>query len=167
MSGNKSTDVTDVKHNGYDIRYREDENLWSCHTLDLEARSLKALRQKINEIDAVQRRVDHVKAIKVDRWSGNGRPCVVTLIHDDGECWITEHARGAYKSRSKVSFNDLVLDNEENRAALVVVKAAKAAAERASKHVETLTKALPRVTRAQLLELKVQRADELSHTGDE
>lgn len=160
------SDIEDIKHNGYTIRYREDENVWSCYALSLEAKSLKSLRQKINEIDAVQRRVDNVKAINVRNYGGN-TPCEITLIHDEHECWIKERGRNGSSSRSKTSFNSLVLDNEENRAALATLKAAKEVAEKADQRATDLARALPRVTRAQLLELKVQKADELSHTGDE
>ena len=60
--------MIETTHNDHSIRYDEGSDEWTCSAMDLKAKSLSALKAKINDFDAKERKL------------GNG----VVLIHVNG-----------------------------------------------------------------------------------
>lgn len=161
--------VEAIEHNGHRVSYDEDDNTWECSSLNLSASSLKALRQKINAIDLAVRRVDNVRALHISSYGSEVEPCIITSIVDAKNCWTTTvRTRGrrlgggeyTAKEREQCAFESLALDNEDTKLAIARWKRAEAKSREAGNAAEAAKKAIPRLTRAQLLELKVTQAEE-------
>lgn len=113
-----------VNHNDLRITYSEIDNEWKCHELGLNAKSLSALRDKINDVDAKERKLgDGVKLIKLGGYKSNVELVMATLLdkpieaHDRYVAVWVKHVNGG--QREKLGFQVLVNDTPENRATLV------------------------------------------------
>lgn len=108
-----------IKHGEYTIRYSENEDMWNCYDLSLEAPTLSKLKAKINKHDADLRRVENVPVLLLAPWGGKAESgWQVTLIDDDGKSVWVSKAIGSKrdgKARQKVALNTVMLDTPENR----------------------------------------------------
>lgn len=139
-----------TEHAGHEIVYSENEDVWRCWNLDAEAKTLSALRTKINKHLAEARRVDNVRVWKME-WSGGPKLCAVTLLEGDEHAWISQLASEAGKGRrekvrEKAALDSLILDTPENRAAMEAWRALEAAAREAQSAAYKAKEALPRAT---------------------
>jgi len=102
----------ETEHNGHKITYSENEDVWRCWQLDMDGKTLSALKQKINQHDASMRRIKPTVAWAVRSWGGPEK-VTLTLIADDKEVWaVDEEGR-----RQKRAFKDLRADTPETLAA--------------------------------------------------
>lgn len=100
----------------HEIIYFEDKDLWTA--AGLEAKSLKALRAKINKRDAELRRIEPMKAILWERWREEVSEVEILLIadipvHRRAEVWVMKNGR-----RTKVDLSELYPDTPEVRKAI-------------------------------------------------
>lgn len=47
-----------IEHNGRDLTFHEHDESWSCHAMNMRAKSLKALKAKLDKFDGQARRVN-------------------------------------------------------------------------------------------------------------
>ena len=118
----------ETTHNGKRITYGENSDDWSCGEYDLTAKTLSALKAKINDFDAKERKLgkNGVTLLKVGGYRIMSNKEIfqrvrATLLDKDIEpgsnhacVWIT-HLDG---QREKVILHSLIIDTPENIATL-------------------------------------------------
>ncbi len=152
----------ETEHNGHKITYAENEDVWRCWALDLDAKTLGALRTKINKIDAEARRVDNVNAIKVNEHGfGSHEPVEIVMVDGDS-AWVIHRQQRMWRGqmepklvREKVKLHQLALDLPETVVAFDRLAEARAAERAATLAAREAVAAIPRVTAAELLARKV------------
>lgn len=92
----------ETEHKDYKIRYSENEDVWRCWELDLEAKTLSALKAKINQIDAAGRKLDRVS---VYVFGGYGLPkeAIALSWAGKGKLWILEGKRRSQEPCDRIS----------------------------------------------------------------
>jgi hypothetical protein len=146
MSGIKT------EHNGYEITYGENSDLWSCWSLGMEASTLTALKTKINQFDVVKRRLSNVPVL-YNGYQDSCQPGVATLLDPDGKhVWITLDGanKGSRDERKKVELDRLIPYSPENIAVSVEAARLRDEGYRLQKEGKDLLAALPRMTVADL-----------------
>lgn len=155
-----------TEHNDRKITYTEHSDEWECKELDVKAKTLSALKTKINEVDAAERRLGKNGVILIH--VGNYRyhksvtyPKVRATLLDKGErdgynaVWIT-HVDS--KSREKVGLHSLILDTPENLATLAEADRIEKEASIMSKKADKMRDSIKRITaeemKAMALEVK-------------
>jgi hypothetical protein len=160
-----------VDHKGYVITYAENEDVWRCWALDgIEAKTLSAMRGKIDKIDADGRRVSNIRAWRLPSTADYGGPepvVIVMLVEDDekpryGEppgprAWVLhvdrttwEISKGRAKSREKVALLSLAAHSPEAQAAIDLWLAAVDDLRAAKAKADAALKAVPRMTLEQV-----------------
>ena len=90
-----------TNHNGHQIMYCEQDNIWVCSELKLRAAGLTALKAKINAVEAQERKLGEGVAV-INFGYSSLRDCAkaraTTLDADGHGVWITK----ADKTRAKV-----------------------------------------------------------------
>ena len=116
----------ETNHNDHPIRYDETADEWTCPAMDLKAKTLSALKAKINDFDAKERKLGNgVVLIHVNGYRYSSQkdiaPKVRATMLDKGDLdkypavW-TSHVYT--KQREKVGLHALALDTPENVATL-------------------------------------------------
>lgn len=136
-----------TEHAGYEIVYSENGDLWRCWNLEVEAKTLSALKTKINQCLAEARRVDNVRVWKLD-WSGGPKLYAVTLLDGEAHAWVSpvDSLDRKGKTRERADFDKLILDTPENRAAIEAWRALERASRAAAIAASEARDAIPRVT---------------------
>ncbi|AEI71145.1 hypothetical protein [EBPR siphovirus 5] len=144
-----------TEHDGYEIRFYERDDSWSCLALGLSDRSLKGLKAKINKVTAQARRLDAVELIEIGHYLG-ARHVIGTLLDDgDTKVWVSAPGRGnSPPTREKCALSGLALNTPENGAKLAEAKKLSDQAEALTKEAQAIRAAIPRVTAEQLRALK-------------
>jgi len=148
--------INKLDHRGHDIRYNEDKGLWECAEFDLAYEQLKGLKEAINRKLAAEGKAK-VAGIRIgdSRWSGGPEKVTITSVLADGYCWIiNEHG-----NRSRVRCEIVALDTPENWKLLKEYDALIKLITIAEKNAEKFLKAIPKVSRKMLSELKVAEAE--------
>lgn len=137
--------MSDIKteHNGHGVRYVENQDVWRCWELDVEANTLSALRAKINKIDADGRRLDNVNVLLLE-YDGSSHEAVATILSGD-HAWLMIGKDGK-PQRRKEKLSRIVLDTPDNRRLLKDAQTALFAARKADKTAREMIEAIPRVT---------------------
>jgi hypothetical protein len=146
-----------TEHNGYEITYSENEDLWRCWTLELEAKTLSALKTKMNKLDADRRRLDMPQ---VWHLTYSGPKLKKATLIEDGAVWLLaggDDKRG--RQREKVGLENTVIDTPANRQAIEMYVAAEEVARKAQRTAYEMRQAIPRATAADLMALKVRTED--------
>ena len=96
-----------VEHQGFNINFSENEDLWRCYSLGFEHKSLLKLKQKINKW--LRERLDKANIVVAfkDRggWSDFKKATVVGMVNDEpGSFWILIDAEDR---RQKVKITEL------------------------------------------------------------
>lgn len=131
--------MIEAKHKDYRIFYSEDSDNWSCSDLGIEAKTLRELKSKIDQLDLDARRVDNVKAFKLQSYGGGEETACVVTLREGNNFWI------AYKGRrEKVRPDEIVLDTPDNRTAIAKYRQAVDAARVARAHQDAIFAAIPR-----------------------
>lgn len=114
--------MIETEHRGYKIRYAENEDVWRCHTLDMQGDTLTQLKNKINRHLAKMAKTGGIAALVSSFGHSKFEECEIVSVSDKGGVWIAksrvERWQGAtrtVKERSKVEADRLVLDTVENR----------------------------------------------------
>lgn len=132
------------------IVYAENEDVWRCWALDIEAPTLSALKEKIRKVDADARRMDRPAL----HFEYNGtKPTLCTIVMLDAErdkVWITKKEGGTLR-RHKVTLDRIVLDTPENRALIAEFQALAREAEAARAKSDAARAKIPSPTRDELV----------------
>lgn len=146
----------ETTHNDHPIRYDESGDEWHCPAMDLKAKTLSALKAKINDFDAKERKLGNgVVLIHINGYRFRSKteiaPKVKATMLDKGDLekypcvWISHLDT---KQREKVGLHSLALDTRENYAAL-------AEADRLEKEAAVMTKRAEKM-RAEIKRITVE-----------
>jgi hypothetical protein len=75
-------EIIEIAYNGRMLKFYERDDKWSCHELKLEAKSLTALKRKIDKLDGEARRVS-VSAVQIGNggyYSKVGSPAQIVML---------------------------------------------------------------------------------------
>ena len=75
-------EIIEIEYKGRTLVFREADDEWSCHPLKLKAKSLTALKRKIDKLDGETRRVS-VSAIRIGEstyYDKIGTPVQITML---------------------------------------------------------------------------------------
>lgn len=92
-------------HNGHEVSYNENDDVWTCKALSLRGKSLGALKKKITEHDSMERRLGDkgVKCLMLSRYSWRGEKlseATATMLDQNGSAvWVKGGGDG--KDRQK------------------------------------------------------------------
>lgn len=148
-----------TEHNGHAIKYDEGTDIWLCNGIDANAKTLTALKAKINDFDAKERKLgkDGVLLLKIDgyRYSNDLVQKVrATMLDKDinpgdnyATVWISHLSD---KQREKVGLHILCLDTPENLAALAEADRLEKEGAALMKKGEKVRADIPRVTVEQI-----------------
>jgi hypothetical protein len=160
------------RHRGHDIRYNENNEVWSCHALNVEHVQLSRVKEMINKIDKQARELgeDGVRVLIVhDYGSVEMKEAYAYAIDANREdVWVTttkEHyARHGGKSivdtRKKAKIDTLVLDTPETRAAIQAYLDAEKEVQRVARERREYLKTLPRLTMPELKPVEALSEDD-------
>ena len=123
----------ETEHLGYAIRYAENEDVWRCEALSLDAKTLSALKSKMGKTLADARRVEPVPVLIAERsYGATYRTGMMVLpdaggkkawcMIDDGTEWWQGAKRPAIK-RELIAYDAMIPDTADNRAALDALQA--------------------------------------------
>lgn len=113
------------RYRGYDIRFNENSDEWSCHTLNVSHAQLSVVKDMVGKIDAKARKLDGIPVLVLDTHSA---PTVVPaqaqlLDADQKGVWVNlmtmsgpGYNRRAVEKREKKDRSSLIEDTPENRA---------------------------------------------------
>src|SRR5580698_7581876 len=97
-----------TEYDGIEISYNETTDEWVATGTGLNAKTLTALKTKLNKLNADERRVGLLPVVKIGY--REGERVSVTLIVDNAYVWVV----GKSGKREKESRTSLVLDTPEN-----------------------------------------------------
>lgn len=150
----------EIEHGGYKVRYDEQADVWRCYDLDLEAKTLSALKTKINKVDADARRVDNVAVFKMSEHDRRPTAAFITLIDNEKDVWISgDKVKWGKPGREKTAVTNLILDIQENRDAIQEAIRLSKIADEASTRARDARIALPRMTMDQLRAIMPERPE--------
>lgn len=145
----------ETEHRGYKITYGENEDVWRCWALEIEAPGLSTVKRKIDVIDRKRRAMaEPVRAYLLNDHQAP-REVGVSLLAEApnpnrsyeaaGKAW-TLNDPSQSKGREKTSIDRLMPITPEAMAALEVFVAAKAAERAATAKAKAAYNAIPRLT---------------------
>ncbi|MGE3914678.1 MAG: hypothetical protein AB7F78_03180 [Hyphomicrobiaceae bacterium] len=135
--------MIETDHLGQRIIYSENSDTWQCLEMELQAKSLSALKTKIADALNAARKCD-VEAIYFPSFSSWEKAKVTMLVEPD-EAWIV-HPEGKKMRRRKVKFNELLPDTPESVRLIKEWRDLSAAAESARRAAEAARAAIPRLS---------------------
>lgn len=135
----------EVIHNGHQITYAENEDVWRCWSMNVEAKTLSALKTKLNKLDADARRCNVPVLVLHHYGCGIDAIGLATLI-DGNEVWVTSKDRRGSAERRKMPMRRILLDTPDNRAAIGIAEARRKEGEAIVKEADAMVSVLPRVT---------------------
>ncbi|MCX5494341.1 hypothetical protein OSH11_06490 [Kaistia dalseonensis] len=135
-----------TEHNGYVVVYSEQDDLWRCPQLGLEAEKLSTLRSKIETTETESRKID-ARAFLFDHSGFSITPVLVVMADGDGtSAWVVNKLDNPRNERrEKVDMNRLVEDTPENRQLLLAWRDASRAVYEEGQRVAQLRDAIPRM----------------------
>jgi hypothetical protein len=148
--------VSDLKteYKGCVIVYAENQDIWRCWSLDVEAPTLSAVKRKIDVIDRQSRRTENVDAYLI-AYGGDFEPVTVTLsipknpsaqgrYHADASdrAWIVSKKD---KKREKVGLERLIEHTPENEALIREAERLGWVARQAAKAHQDFLKTIPKM----------------------
>jgi len=145
----------ETEHNGHAITYAENEDVWRCWSMNVEGKTLSAVKAKLNKLDADARRVN-VPVIVLNHYGCTVDAIGLATLIDKGDVWIAAKDRRGSTQRSKTSMSRIVLDTPENREAIKAASAKEKQAESVMKEAEGMVYAIPRVTADDLKSLTIK-----------
>jgi hypothetical protein len=107
-----------TRHRGQHIRYSENEDVWRCYELDLDAPKLSLLKTKINKALKDAAAETNQRVLNVYEYGSDWYAAVVVSRDKKGYCWVSRTDDKGQVRRSKVRVADLIADTPTNRASL-------------------------------------------------
>jgi hypothetical protein len=165
-------DTIELEYNGREILFREDMDEWTCSALKLKAKSLTALKRKIDNLDGEARRVSMpvihlgsgysdpkpaniVMLAKAKEWESlryNEQPDNLAGLHNRRvpSVWIMVPNGNHPAERKKVRLDECARPDESTRLSIKEADKLEAEAKRLNEQAEAIMKAIPRVTLEEL-----------------
>lgn len=145
----------ETEHLGYAIRYAENEDVWRCEALSLDAKTLSALKSKMGKTLADARRIDPVPVLIVTSYGGAKFSEANAILPDadglkvwcmvqNGSEWRKGERRPSIK-RELHKYSDLIADTPEARAALASLDERWAEHRAAGEALKAERDAIPRI----------------------
>lgn len=151
-----------TEHQGYQITYSENQDLWTCMELSLEDVSLAKLKAKINKVQ-LQARKEAATDVLVLQFRGEpipGKAIDAKRAHRLGTMEdelkigvMVERGLNDKPSKRWAPLSDLAMPTPETLAAIDEALAASRAVEEASARAKEAWSRIPRATKADLAEL--------------
>jgi hypothetical protein len=135
----------EVTHNNHQITYAENEDLWRCWNMNVEAKTLSALKTKLNKLDADARRCN-VPVIILHHYGCEADAVGLATLIDGKDVWVTSKNRRGSVERRKISMDRIVLDTLEHHATIKAASVRRKEGEAITKEADAMVAALPRVT---------------------
>ena len=141
-----------TEHQGYKIRYAENEEVWRCWDLDLQSKSLAALRTKIA---AAARKLRVAQAAGLEVWVGNSwgggdmKLGVIDALDPDGKraaVFIGQAGGDGKRQRSKFDIANLLPRNPDQDAKIATMRSLLSEADRLRREADAIGKTLVRYT---------------------
>ncbi len=147
-----------IEHNGRDLTFREDDETWSCREMNMTAKSLKALKSKLDKFDGQARKVS-APVLVIDHWGKTERAEIVMIAKPkDWEktyqgsryvgvpsVWVTK-VNGNKVERSKQKLENCLAINTENQVILDSVTTKRNEIARLEGEAKALLASIPRIT---------------------
>lgn len=153
-----------TEYAGHAIVYDENRDLWRCRSLDLEAKTLSALKTKVGKVVADARRISVPVLVKDGTYGTSFKEANVLMLDADGtsawaavEDYVT--ARGGWgrgtkqMTRRKFPIVNLVEITPETEARIAELKARAEEVREAQDRQRAADAAIPRLTVERLREL--------------
>lgn len=156
----KETGRIAIDYKEFEITYSENENVWRCYAVNVEAPSLQGVKNKINAFLAEARRMEGVAALLVSsRYNYRApEPCRVQMIAEKTSAiqgdmvwvavdnWVMWRGEKINRpERRKVEAKSVVVDTQENRALIAAAEAQIAKMREAEKSADHALAAIPRI----------------------
>lgn len=145
-------------HNGHEIGFDESEDTWYCRELELKAKSLSSLKQKINDVDNAERRINGKTGLKFLYLPSYGwgreeaKVVTATLLEGNGSAvWVKDGS-----GRKKVGVHELIEDTPDNREKVKQAAALDAQAKELTEQASKLRKSIQRLTIDRLKALNLE-----------
>lgn len=144
-----------TQHNDHVIWYSEQNDEWEYSALDLSAKTLSALKTKINAFDAKERKLgdNGVELLYIGHRRFSSREPLAIKVRatmlDKGDLerypvvWIS-HVET--KQREKCGFHSLILNTQENMEVLAEADRLEKEAAAITKKAQAMKEAIPRIT---------------------
>lgn len=134
-----------VTHQGYDINYSENEDIWRCWDLNVEAASLSKAKQKINKIVANALKNMDIECYLLSRYGGSDIEIARITSRDakTGEFWVVKTGN---ERRERVKAEYLIPYTKEIADKLEEVKRLSAAGRALYKQAEDVRKSIKKQT---------------------
>jgi hypothetical protein len=148
----------ETEFRGYAIYYSENEDVWRCHALDMDAETLTKLKNKIGRYLArIAKTAESIPAFHV-AYGDSFHPCNIVSVSNslnykkEPEVWtFTERQemwRGEYRTvrdRKKYDASSIILDTPENRVLIAEAERLRAIERHAKKEADAAARIIPRV----------------------
>lgn len=149
----------ETEFRGYAIRYSENQDVWRCHTLDMDGVTLTQLKNKIGRYLAkIAKTAEAIPAIHVEYGDGF-KPCFIVAVANtvsyrkQPEVWTYTEREESYrgggkrtvKYRKKYEASTLILDTPENQTLVAEAVRLVGLARLARKTAEDAIEAIPRI----------------------
>jgi hypothetical protein len=135
----------ETEHNGHRVTYAENEDVWRCWDMNVEGKTLSAVKTKLNKLDADARRCN-VPVIVLHHYCCEVDAVGLATLIDGNEVWVTSKDRRGRAERRKVSMSRILLDTAENRAAIEAASVRRKEGEAIIKEANAMVSELPHVT---------------------
>lgn len=146
----------ETEHRGYKVHYAENQDVWRCWSLEVDAPTLSGVKRKIDKHDKARRTPTETIPALLISYSGGIEPVSICMMADApkaekyggqmGKVWVYTQP-GQSKARSKVELDKLVaLAHPDAPARLQAYRDAVEARKAATAIEAEALKAIPRFT---------------------
>jgi hypothetical protein len=159
----------ETEFRGYRIRYSENEDVWRCHSLDMDGANLTQLKNKIGRYLAkIAKTAETVPAIVANYGDQFEYVEIVSVANTlnynkQPQLWTTKERQESYrggtrtvKDRAKYDAASVILDTPENR---VLVEAAEVLIRQAAAAKKKATEAVRLIPRVDVSTLRPEQED--------
>lgn len=153
-----------IEHNGRELKFREDDETWSCWAMNMKAKSLKALKAKLDKFDGQARRVSAPVIVVDPNWHKAERADIVMIakpkdwetadystMEKTPSVWINK-IKGNQTAREKVRLDRCVEPTMDNMTVIDLAAEKYAAAKAMEAEAKKMLEDLPRISVVDLLE---------------
>lgn len=147
-----------VEYRGYELTWLENNDIWNCFALDVEAKSFTALKEKVRKLSSQERQMECFDAVLVrsdgEAWavSGEGQTVKVSMVahrHHGSprDVWVMEDQPGNQPPRRvKRPIANLCLPTGQNLAKINEAKGLYRQATDLNKQANEVMKGVVRLT---------------------
>lgn len=165
-----------IEHNGRELQFREDDESWSCHAMNMTAKTLKALKAKLDKFDGAARKVslpvmwmsftdrfaraDIVMIAKPKDWEINYDYSGGSSKRERVPSVWLQMIEGNETKRRKEKLSSVVEMTPENMLAIEAINSKRAQIAALTAEAKAMTEALPRLSLDDLAAKSVTKDEE-------